>query len=99
MIKHVVLLTWIEGVTKEQIDSVTSAFRELGEQIDEIEDYEFGPDAEIYKGNADYALVAEFKNKSNLKAYVMHPKHQDLLSKVTGPILKSFQSVQFGLPE
>ena len=97
MIKHVVLLTWKDGVSQEQIDAVTVEFRALGEEIEEVSGYEFGQDARIYKGNADYALVAEFKDEEDLKAYVVHPKHQELLAKVTGPILKSFLSVQFSV--
>lgn len=97
MIKHVVLLAWKDGVSREQIEAVTVEFRALGEEIEEVAGYEFGQDARIYKGNADYALVAEFKNEEDLKAYVVHPKHQELLAKVTGPILKSFLSVQFSV--
>jgi heme-degrading monooxygenase HmoA len=97
VIKHVVLLTWNEDVSQEQIDTVTAEFRALGDEIEEVAGYEFGQDARIYKGNADYALVAEFKNEADLKAYVVHPRHQELLAKVTGPILKSFLSVQFNV--
>ena len=99
MIKHIVLLTWKEGVTQDQIDAVTSEFCALGEEIDEIVSYQFGQDAGIYRGNADYALVAEFRDESDLKSYVVHPGHQELLSRVTGPILESFQSVQFDFSE
>ena len=97
MIKHVVLLTWKEDVSQEQVDTVTAEFRALGDEIEEVAGYEFGQDAGIYKGNADYALIAEFKNEADLKAYVVHPRHQELLAKVTGPILKSFLSVQFNV--
>jgi len=95
MIKHVVLLNWKEGVSQERIDAVTSEFRKLKNKIEEIKAYEFGHDAGIYNGNANYALIAEFESESDLKAYVVHPKHQEFLSKVAGPILESFQSAQF----
>lgn len=97
MIKHVVLLTWKENVLQEQVDAVTAAFRALGDEMEEIVGYEFGQDAGIFKGNADYALVAEFQNEADLKTYVFHPSHQELLAKVTGPIMESFQSVQFSV--
>lgn len=95
MITHVVLLTWKKGAPLELIDAVTPAFRALGEEIEEVVSYRFGKDARIFKGSADYALVAEFENEDDLKAYVVHPSHQKLLAEVTGPILDSFQSVQF----
>lgn len=99
MIKHVVLLTWKDGTPPEKIDAVTTEFRALGDQIAEVLSYSFGQDAGIYRGNADYALVAEFRNESDLKAYVNHPSHQEFLASVTGPILDSFQAVQFFVEE
>lgn len=99
MIKHIVLLTWKEGASQDQIDAVTSSFRALEDEIEEIVSYSFGEDACIYRGNADYALIAEFRNEADLKAYVVHPSHQELLAKVTGPIMASFQSVQFHISE
>lgn len=94
MITHIVLLSWKEGVSQNQIDKVAASFQELKEEIPEIVSYRFGEDAGIFKGNADYVLIAEFENEEDLKAYVKHPRHQDLLANITGPILESFQSIQ-----
>jgi len=99
VIKHVVLLNWKDGVSQEQVAAVTAAFRDLAAEIDEVVSYSFGADAGIYRGNADYALVAQFRDEADLKAYVVHPKHQELLAKVTGPIMESFLSVQFACPD
>jgi hypothetical protein len=97
MIKHVVLLSWKEGTTEEAVAAVTDGFARLRDEIDEIKVYEFGPDAGIYQGNADYVVIGEFENEAEFKTYVKHPKHQALLADVTGPILESFQSVQIGM--
>lgn len=94
MIKHVVLLDWKEGTTAEAIQQVTSAFAALEPEIEGLLSYTFGSDAQIYRGNADYALIADFADEAHFKAYVTHPKHQALLTEITGPILESFQSVQ-----
>lgn len=95
MIKHVVLLKWKPGVSNKEIDRVTAGFQELERQIEEIACYSFGKDASIYRGNADYALIAEFSSEADLKAYVDHPRHQEFMREVTGPLLESFQSIQF----
>lgn len=95
MIKHVVLLCWKEGISRAAIDRVDAAFRALAAEIPEIVSYTFGPDAGIYRGNADYALIAEFHTEADLQAYVKHPHHQALMAEVTGPIMASFQSIQF----
>ena len=95
MIKHVVLLNWKEDTADSAIEAVDNAFAKLRKDIPQIKSYEFGRDASLYRGNADYALVAVFENEEDLKAYVSHPDHLALLKDVTGPILESFQSVQF----
>ena len=95
MIKHIVLLNWKDDVSEQQIDSVTSGFRRLKEEIPEIVGYSFGRDAGFYRGNADYVLIAEFKTEADLKKYVVHPRHQDFLKNIAGPILSSFQSAQY----
>ena len=95
MIKHLVLLNWKKGVSETDITAVTDGFARMADLIDIIRRYQFGPDAGLYKGNADYALVAEFNNAADLKAYVNHPDHQALMKEVIGPLLDSYQSVQF----
>lgn len=99
MIKHVVLLTWKDGTSQDQIDAVTSGFLALRNEIPDIVSYSFGQDAGIYRGNADYALIAEFQEEADLEAYVSHPSHIRLLKTITGPILESFQAVQFRASE
>ena len=95
MIKHIVLLKWKQGVSRDQVDRVTAGLSALKSELSELVSYEFGEDLGIYRGNADYALIAEFRNEAALKAYVSHPSHQALMSEVTGPIMDVFQSVQF----
>lgn len=95
MIKHVVLLHWKDGASQQQIEALTAGLSQLAQQIPEIISYSFGPDAGIFRGNADYALIAEFNNEADLKAYVFHPSHQQFMNDVAGPLLASFQSMQF----
>ena len=95
MIKHVVLLNWKDGTDAEAIAAVGLAFADLRQRVPEIVSYDYGPDAGYYRGNADYVLVAQFACEDDLRTYVSHPEHLALLKDVTGPILESFQSVQF----
>lgn len=97
MIKHVVLLKFKEALTDKQLLILQQGFTDLASQIDEIQRYEFGPDLSFYRGNADYALVAEFLSQADVEIYVQHPLHQAFLKNVAGPILASFMSAQFSL--
>lgn len=39
--------------------------------------------------------VTKFNSVEDLKVYVMNPDHQAFMKEVTGPIMKSFASIQF----
>lgn len=95
MITHIVLLTWKEGVESDAIAQVDEGFARLADEIKEIAAFRFGADLGLYKGNADYALLAEFASEEDLNTYVHHPMHKAFLSDVTGPLLHSFQCLQF----
>ncbi len=94
MIRHVVLLKWNDSATEDAIQEVTEGFSRLASLIPEIQSCDYGPDAGIYRGNADYAFVAEFRNEDDLRSYVLHSEHQAFMKTVTGPIMESFLSTQ-----
>ena len=95
MIKHVVLLKFKQPLNADQQLSLQQGFADLAAQIDVIQAYDFGPDLGLYRGNADYALVAEFKNPAHVDLYVQHPLHQAFLKNIAGPMLASFMCAQF----
>lgn len=97
MIKHVVLLKFKQVLDDDQLLTLQHEFADLAAQIDEVKTYDFGPDMGFYRGNADYALVAEFNTQEDVDVYVQHPLHQAFLQNVAGPILASFMSAQFSL--
>lgn len=94
MLKHIVLLKWKPGTRSADIAAVSSALSALPAAIPAIRSYQHGRDAGIYRDNADYALVAEFNNAADLKAYAEHPRHRELMHSVIAPILESYQSIQ-----
>jgi hypothetical protein len=68
-----VLLVWKDGTAGRQIDTVGVELGKLADDIEEIRADAFGPDAGVYRGNARYALIAEFASKADLKTHVMQP--------------------------
>lgn len=98
MIRHLVLLRWKENTPEHAVAAVDQAFAELRQQVPQIKQLSYGADAGIYRGNADYVLIADFASEADLRSYVNHPAHQALLEKVTGPLLASWSSAQIELP-
>ncbi len=97
MIRHVVLLTWKEGVSDEQIAKVNEAFTALPEKVPGIVNNSFGPDLSIFPGNADYVLILDVENEDDLQAYVAHPAHTELMESVTGPLMASWATAQLSI--
>lgn len=95
MIKHIVLLTFKPSTPQQAIELISEGFDDLIKSIPEIHAFQHGQDARIFKGNADYALVAEFQTEAELKSYARNPKHQEFMARLIFPVIESYQCVQF----
>jgi hypothetical protein len=95
MIKHVVLLTWKDGTSEEQIAEVDDSLGHLIETIDAIHSYEYGADMVLVKGNSDYSIVAEFLTEEDFFTYAKHPEHMRFVTEIAQPIVATSNAVQF----
>jgi len=94
VLRHVALFRWIDDVTPEQIEAVSTALRALPAAIPELRAYDFGPDAGLADGNFDYGVVADVDDADAWAAYTRHPAHQAVIADTIRPILASRAAVQ-----
>jgi hypothetical protein len=97
MMRHIVLLTWVEGTTPEQVKAVSAALDALPGQIDTIRSYTHGPDLGLGEQRYDYAIVADFDDAEGWRTYDEHPVHNQARAEVIVPIIAQRASVQFDL--
>ena len=95
MLRHIVLLTWIDGTTLDDVGRASQALSTLPEQIDSIRRYTFGPDLGLAAGRWDYAIVADFDDVDGWATYDTHPAHEQVLADVLVPLIAQRASVQF----
>jgi len=57
MLRHVALFRWKDDTTEEQIRQIRLGLAELPSLIDEVRDYQFGPDEHIGPAAAERASV------------------------------------------
>lgn len=95
MIRHVVTFIWTAQATPEQKDRVPAELALLPQKIPGVRGYQFGADAAVVAGNADYALTADFDDIDAYLAYRNHPAHVEFIEQVINPILERRVSVQF----
>lgn len=97
MLKHIVLMKFKAGIDAMQIEDLKKNLRSLPEKIDEIKEFEFGPDILKSERSYDFALVASFTGLDSLKNYQVHPDHLPVIQKVRG-ICETILVVDFEWP-
>lgn len=92
--RHVVMLSWIDGTTAEQQQTVVDGLRALPGQIPEIRSYTVGTDAGVNEGNHNVVIMADFDCVDDYLVYRDHPVHRALIAEHISPILAGRAAVQ-----
>lgn len=95
MLRHVVLLKFVDEATQEQRQAVLDGLATLPSAIPAIRSYVFGLDAGIAEGNYDIAVVTDFDDAAGYRDYAVHPAHQQLIAERIRPILAARSAVQY----
>ena len=95
MVTHIVIFTWIPGVTGEQVASFSEALEGLARLRSDIVTMRHGRDLAYREGNGDYALVATFANKAGWLEYQADPAHKAFVRDFVTPLQASRLTIQF----
>ena len=95
LVTHVVLFTWMAGVTAQQVGAMREALDRMAEELAHLTTIRHGPDLGLRNGNADYALVATYSDKAAWDSYQSHPAHKAFVSDFVTPLLATRVTTQF----
>ena len=95
MIRHVVLLRWVDGTTEAQHQAVLDALHELPGRIPEIVRYRIGSDAGLAEGNAHVSVIADFATADDWRTYSTHPDHVRVITELIRPQLEQRSATQY----
>ncbi len=98
MIRHVALLTFVDGATEEQLRAIEDALSTLPARLPQLRAYAIGRDLGINAGNASFAVVAEFANMDDYMAYRDDPEHRRIIAELISPILAARTGAQYNVP-
>jgi hypothetical protein len=87
VIAHVVVFTWKDSVTEEDVAVVYEAHRALAETVDGLVAFHFGPNLGVAPSTADYAVVIVVEDADALRGYLDHPDHVALVEQHTSRML------------
>ena len=94
MVTHIVIFTWLAGVTEDQIRELGEELTRMAADFADVATFRHGPDLAFREGNGDYALVATFADQTGWSAYQAHPRHQAFVRDFVTPIQASRLTIQ-----
>lgn len=92
MILHLVVFTWREGTTADDVARLEAALRLMPDLVPQLAQYHVGADLGL-RGNADFGVAAVLA-QDDLAAYLDHPEHVRIGRELIGPILGTRSAVQ-----
>ncbi len=95
MIRHIALLTFVEGTTPDQIQAIDDALSTLPGHIPQLQSYAIGRDLGLHAANASFAVVADCKTVDDYLVYRDHPEHQRILAEMIAPVLAARTGAQY----
>ena len=96
MLRHVVLLTFKDSSSAEEVQKVVDAFRGLKSKIPEIAAFEYGTDnsPEGLANGFTHCFLITFKTEADRAAYLPHPAHKAFVD-VLKPHLDKVQVIDY----
>ena len=95
MIRHIALLTFVDGTTAAQVHAMETALATLPARLPQLRGYAIGRDLAINEGNATFGVVAEFATVDDYLAYRDDPEHRRIIAELIAPVLAARTAVQY----
>lgn len=96
MLRHVVLLSFKEESSPEDIKKVEEAFIALQDKIPQIKDFEWGTNnsPEGLNNGLTHCFLVTFESEADREAYLPHPDHQAFVE-VLSPHMEAVTVVDY----
>jgi hypothetical protein len=99
VIRHVALLTFADGTTDAQVQSIAEALSTLPALIPQLVSYAIGPDLGLNEANASFAVVADCRSVEDYGLYRDHPEHRRIIAELIAPALAGRTGLQYEIPD
>ena len=95
VIRHIVLLTFVESATDAQIQAVEDGLSALPGRLPQLQAYVIGRDLGLNEGNATFAVTADFASVDDYIVYRDDPEHRRVITEHIVPILAGRTAAQY----
>ena len=94
MIRHCVLLDFVDSATDEALAGIVTALSTMPERIAEIRSYSVARDLGLSGDVAKIAVVADFDSVEDYQVYASHPDHVQVITDLIKPIVAARSAAQ-----
>jgi Stress responsive A/B Barrel Domain len=95
VIRHIALLTFVEGTTDAEVHAIESALATLPARLSQLRAYAVGRDLALNEGNATFGVVADFATVEDYVAYRDDAEHRRIITELIAPVLAGRTAVQY----
>jgi hypothetical protein len=95
VIRHIVLLTFVDTATDAQIQAVEDGLSTLPARLPELKAYVIGRDLGLNDANATFAVTADFDDVDGYIVYRDDPEHRRIIAELITPILANRTAAQY----
>ena len=95
MIRHIVLLTFVDTASDGQIHAVEDALSKLPDRLPQLKAYVIGRDLKLNDANATFAVAADFDDVDGYIAYRDDAEHKRIITELITPILAGRTAAQY----
>jgi hypothetical protein len=99
VLTHIVLVRLTEDAGEEQVAALVAGLRGLPDQIPHIRSYTVARDLGLAEGNYDLVVTGRFASPEDLRAYIAHPAHQQVVHDLLDPISADRVRIQYASQE
>ena len=91
VLRHVVLFSFKDTATPQQIEEIEKAFRDLPDKIQVIHDFEWGTDVSVENLSQGYThcFLVTFRSEQDRDSYLPHPAHQAFVAALQPHLAKA----------
>ena len=95
MIRHIALLTFVEGTPDAQVRAIEDALSTLPARLPQLQSFVIGRDLGINEANASFAVVADFASIDDYIAYRDDTEHRRIIADLIAPVLAARTGAQY----
>lgn len=95
MLTHIVLIRLADDASEDRVGELVAGLRALPDQIPEIRSYTVARDLGLAEGNYDLVVTGRFASPEDLRTYLAHPAHQQVVRELLEPVSTDRVRIQY----